>query len=84
MKARKRDRTEAAILQALHCIGAEYLLLDPFDILVLHRGQLFMLDAKSPGGRQTKLQQQLVAQGWPLHFVETPYQALAVLGVQVP
>jgi len=78
---RKRDMTEPAILQALREIGAAYLLLDAFDVLVLWRGQLFMLDCKAMNGRPTLTQQDLLARGWPLHFVVTPQQALAVLGV---
>ena len=80
---RKRDRTEPAILRALRAVGAEYVVLDPFDLLVLYRGGLFMLDCKTPDGRATKTQHLLIANGWPLHFVVTPEQALAVLGIRV-
>jgi hypothetical protein len=34
----KRDATESAILQALTRVGAQYVLLQPFDVLVWFRG----------------------------------------------
>lgn len=45
-----------------------------------HAGQLFMLDAKSPGGKPTELQGKMLAAGWPIHFVETVEQALVIVG----
>ena len=78
---RKRDATEPAILKTLRTIGADYVLLDPFDVLVLHRGKLYMLDAKSPGGRATDRQRDLIRRGWPLVFVRTPEETLNALGL---
>lgn len=79
-RAAKRDTTEPAIVAALLQVGASVLRLDAFDLLVLYRSHLFMLDAKSPGGRQTASQQRLIAGGWPLTFVETPIGALRCIG----
>lgn len=78
---RKRDATEAAILRVLRQVGADYILLDPFDLLVWHRGRLFMLDCKTADGRQTQRQRDLVKRGWPLTFVVTEAEALAALGI---
>jgi hypothetical protein len=78
---KKRDATEADILRVLRQVGADYVLLDPFDILCLWRGQLHMMDCKTLIGRRTVRQQQLVDRGWPLHFVVTPQDALKVLGI---
>lgn len=78
---RKRDVTEPAILRVLRQVGADYLLLDPFDVLVLYRHRLFMMDCKVPSGRVTATQAGLVTRGWPLRFVVTPDDALAVLGI---
>lgn len=78
--AAKRDASEAAIVQALAAVGAQVIRLEPFDLLVLHQGRLWMLDAKTGTERmRTKTQQRLVAEGWPLHFVTTPDEALRVI-----
>jgi hypothetical protein len=78
---RKRDATEAAILRVLRQVGADYVLLDPFDVLVLFRGKLYMLDCKTVEGRPTARQKDLIVRGWPLRFVVTPQDTLAALGV---
>ncbi len=78
----KRDQSEAAILQALRDVGADYLLLDAFDALVWWRGKLTMLDAKGAKGKPTKGQQALIDRGWPLRFVTTPQEALTAIGCE--
>jgi predicted deacetylase len=80
--AAKRDATEVDIVKALRQVGADVLLLGAFDLLVLFRGSLFMLDAKSRTGRPTASQRRLSQRGWPLHYVRTPEDALQVIGVQ--
>ena len=83
MRAREENVTprNRGILKTLRQVGADYVLLDPFDVLVLHRGRLFMLDCKSPGGRATDRQRELIARGWPLVFVRTPEETLTALGL---
>ena len=81
--ATKRDRTEAPILRAIARAGASYIRLDPFDHLVLFRGQITMLECKTKTGRATQNQQDLVRLGWPLKFVKTPEEALAAIGAEV-
>lgn len=78
--ATRRDSTEPEILRALYDVGADYILLDPFDVLVLFRGNLTMLDCKSPKGKPTRNQTVLVERGWPLHYVRTAEQALVAIG----
>ena len=84
--AARRDKTEPEILKALAKVGADYLLIDAVDVLVLYRGQVFLLECKSTRGKvktmcpKTASQEALVKRGWPLHFVTTPEQALAVIG----
>ena len=78
---RKRDATEAVILRTLRQVGADYVLLDPFDVLVWFRGQLFMLDCKTATGRATKHQRELIARGWPLRFVVTEAETLKAIGL---
>lgn len=81
-RAAKRDLTEPAIVDALRQVGAQILRLGPFDLLVLFRGKLFMLDSKSRHGRPTSTQAALIALGWPLTFVETPEAALEAIGAK--
>ena len=84
----KRDTTEPAICLALKHVGADYLQLDKFDLLVLFRGQLYMLDAKTPRGkgpkgargRTTSTQDALLKRGWPLHMVVDEQSALKAIG----
>ena len=78
--ATKRDRNEPEILRALQRVGAEFIRLDPFDVLVLFRGRVTMLECKVKSGRATRNQQYLVARGWPLRFVRTPTEALEAIG----
>lgn len=79
--AAKRDRSEAAIIDALTRVGAHVLPLDTFDLLVLYRGRLHMLECKTGKGRLTVGQQALMDFGWPLEIVRTPEQALQAIGV---
>jgi len=78
--ATRRDQTEPAILRALAQVGADYIRLDAFDVLVWFRGALTMLDCKSAKGRRTRNQQVLVDRGWPLRFAKTPEEALRAIG----
>ncbi len=76
----RRDRSERPIVQALRQAGARVLLLDKFDLLVLYRNQLFMLDAKTGKGKSTAAQGALVAEGWPLQYVADVEAALKAVG----
>jgi hypothetical protein len=83
--AAKRDQSEKAILQALKQVGADYLLLDAVDVLVLYRGDVFMLECKTPTSkrgtvRKTRSQVDLSARGWPIFYVTTGEQALRAIG----
>lgn len=86
--AAKRDVTEPGICLALKQAGADYILLDKFDLLVLYRGQLYMLDAKTPRGkgpkgsqgRTTSAQDDLLKRGWPLRMVVDEMAALKAIG----
>lgn len=76
----RRDRTEPEILRALHKAGADYILLDTFDVLVLFRSGVYLLDCKTAKGKPTRGQQLLIDRGWPLKFVRTPDEALSAIG----
>jgi len=66
--------------RALERAGAQVLRLDVFDLLVLYRGRLFMLDAKMPTGRPTKAQAAITTLGWPLRYVQDEIAALQAIG----
>ena len=83
----RRDKTEPEILRALAAVGADYIRLDAIDVLVLFRGQLYLLECKSARGKKrpkmretTRNQDVLVQRGWPLHFVSNPMEALRAIG----
>jgi hypothetical protein len=79
-QANRRDSTEREIVTALRKVGAQVLYGNVFDLLVLFRGRLFMLDAKTVKGQPTATQRALVLQGWPLEFVTDATAALKVIG----
>lgn len=78
--AAKRDESEPQIIEALEAVGACWVKLDLFDLLVQFRGQLFMLECKTGNAKPTKSQRALEALGWPLIYVRTPEDALQALG----
>lgn len=68
-------------MKALRKCGYLVMPQDDYDMLIRGPdGRLTMLDAKSPGGKITKLQQQMLDAGWPLKFAETVEEALAIVG----
>lgn len=84
VRAAKRDAVERGIVEGLRRCGYRVLLLDRFDLLVYGHGQFYMLDCKSPGGKPTASQEKLVAEGWPLHFVQTLEEALEIVRPESP
>jgi hypothetical protein len=81
-RAAKRDTTERAIVDALRQAGCLVLQLDAFDLLVFRRGKFFMFDAKTGKGRATLAQERLIAAGWPLCYVRSVSEALALVGAK--
>lgn len=86
--AAKIDLTQPEIVDAYRSVGAQVIhIRNPFDLLVLHRGKLFMVDPKTPRSakgtiRKKKSQQQLEDAGWPLHYPRSVGEALAIIGVK--
>ena len=78
--AKKRDRSEAAIIAALRKVGAQVIQCDRFDLLVIYQGHVHMLEAKTGKEPLTASQQQLMDDGWPLHVVRDVDQALKAIG----
>lgn len=82
------DLTQPAIVKALRKAGALVLhIREPFDLLVYHRGTLFMVDPKTPRGKngrttKTDSQKQLDAAGWPIHYPRSAAEALAIIRIE--
>ena len=84
----RRDENEPEIVKALRAIGCEVEQLDLFDLLVLFRGHVHLLEVKMPlgprGGQKDKMptekQQELMDKGWPLKVVRSPNEALRAIG----
>ena len=78
-QARKRDRNEAAIVQALVKFGAQVLRLNGAgipDLAVHYRGRVWLMEVKSATGTLTEAQQ---ACDFPREVVRSPEDALGVL-----
>ena len=82
--AAKRDQNEGSIIKALQRCGASVIRLSERgapDLLVLFRGDLFVLEIKSRIGVTTVAQAQTCAAGWPVYLVRSVYDALRAVGV---
>lgn len=81
--ARRRDANEKSLLDTAAKCGYLVMRLGEFDALLCKKStkQLLMIDCKVPTGKPTKKQAALVAAGWPLHYIASPTQLLALLGV---
>lgn len=82
-QARKRDQNEAGIVTALRQCGALVIRLSERgapDLLVLWRGDLFVLEVKSRLGGTTVAQDDTFAAGWPVYLVRSVEQALRAIG----
>lgn len=78
--AAKRDLNERPIIDALTKCGCLVLQLDEIDLLVFRAGKLFVIEVKGRKGRLTARQASLRQQGWPIHVVIEPIDALRVVG----
>ena len=82
-QTRKRDTAEAAIVAALHQVGAQFMRISAPgapDLLVLFRGRVWLLECKSPSGRATIAQEAMKVAGWPVMVVRSPLDALEAIG----
>ena len=86
-RAAKRDDNERGIVDALRAAGAFVQPLDAVDLLVGYRGRWVVMEVKDPAKPfsqqkltfdQVKLIERLRNRA-PLHVVQTPEQALAVI-----
>jgi len=82
-QTRKRDTAEAAIVAALHQVGAQFMRISAPgapDLLVLFRGRVWLLECKSPSGRATIAQEAMKVAGWPVIVVRSPLDAVEAIG----
>lgn len=78
----RTDRTAKALIAHAEQLGAMWMPISgAIDGLLYFRGQLLMVDWKSPGGALTPTQSKLASQGWPIHFLSTPAELEAALGI---
>ena len=82
--AKKRDKNEPEVVQALKRAGAVVWYIDrPGDILAGYRGRLVMMEIKSKLGKlkpsQVKALAEAVIHGLPFYVVRSPEDALAAL-----
>ena len=88
-RAARIDLTQTEIVVALRRVGAQIIhIREPFDLLVLFRGRLFMMDAKTPRGKRRRIQKEesqkiLEAAGWPLLYPRSADEALAMIGAKI-
>ena len=77
---KRRDASEAAIVQALRAVGASVWFLSGAgipDLLIRYRGRLYAVECKTAKGKLTKHQ----SSDFPV--ARTPEQALAIIGVKL-
>lgn len=81
--AKKRDKAEPAIIQALEQVGAEVWALDnPCDLLTLYRGRWQPLEVKTGKyrPRRDQAEQTAVLSRTAIPVVTTPLEALQAIG----
>lgn len=82
MRARKVDRTQKTIVEALRRSGVlVWVVNGTLDLVCQFAGFQTILEVKAKGGRLTKTQQAMRAEGWRFEVVETPLQAYEAVGI---
>jgi hypothetical protein len=79
--AKKRDENEPEIIEALEDAGCLVMQTDKIDLLVQRGTQQFLLEVKMPKGKLTRLQAELLAEGWRIAVVRSPEEALKAIGL---
>lgn len=80
--ANKRDANEAGIIAAFEAIGCMVYRLDkPCDLLVLHHGNVLLVEVKTRTGKLTR-DQQLFAQYWPIHVIRSVDDAIRLVNTR--
>lgn len=72
----RRDANELGIVRALEKCGALVLRLECPDLLVLHAGNIYMLEVKvKKNAALTENELKLIRDGWPVQVVENELMA---------
>ena len=72
----RRDANELEIVRVFESNGCEVMRLNLFDLLVLKPNkEILMVEVKTPNGRLTKSQQDMLWAGWPLIVVRSADEA---------
>jgi hypothetical protein len=81
MRKARVDTTAASLTALARQMGATVVPLNSaIDCLIYsRRGTLYAVDWKGPKTPRTPTQKRLVASGFPLHFVSTPDQLMALV-----
>lgn len=75
----KRDQIEPMIVAAFEALGCLVYRIDtPCDLLLLHRGQVMLVEVKGKTGTLTSDQKRF-AENWPLHVVRSVDDAIALI-----
>jgi hypothetical protein len=88
-RAKKRDESEKAIVDALRNAGAMVFRELPCDLLIYHKGRFMLMECKTPTktGKQRKRKDQRLQQQFleltKTPVVLTPFEALLALGEAV-
>jgi ATP-dependent exoDNAse (exonuclease V) beta subunit len=78
--ARRVDSTQAALIRTARRLGAKVEVLGgKIDVLMLWHGRVLIVDWKGPHTRKTATQQRMTEQGWPVHYVRSEDELLALL-----
>lgn len=79
--AKKVDQHQAEIVEALRQVGAlVWCVNGVFDLVVVFRGCVRILEVKEPGGRLTLTQRDWLVLGWPAIIVHSIDEALWAIG----
>jgi hypothetical protein len=78
----RRDKNEAKIVTALKQLGCSIERVDCIDLMVLTPDRkVLLLEIKTPESKKrlTKMQQHLIAEGWPIHIISNIDEAVALI-----
>jgi hypothetical protein len=79
----RRDANESRIIAALEAMGCIVHRMDtPCDLLIWHRGTVYLAEVKTRTGRLTR-DQQLFMENWPVTILRSVDDAIAFAGGKV-
>lgn len=79
--AKRRDANEREIVNTLKRAGCLVAKTDIVDLIVQRGAETMLIECKTKTGTRTALQRQMEADGWRVHIVRTPEEALKAVGL---